>query len=47
MLLKSKKSKQRIVKGYIWGSFIGYYLEGLFNFSRKILRKSQQRIVGD
>jgi len=38
-LLKSKKSKQRIVKGYIWGSFIGYYLEGLLISHAKFYEK--------
>ena len=43
MLLKSKKSKQRIVEGYIWGSFVGYYLEEILishaKFSEKVINE--------
>ena len=39
MLLKAKKSKQRIVKGYKIGTFAGYHLEGFLIFSAKFSEK--------
>lgn len=43
MLLKSKKSKQRIVKGYKIGVFAGYHLEGhLFSHAKSLEKISNE-----
>ena len=46
MLLKSQKSKQRIVKGYKNSVFAAYHLEGYLLKSFVFLQKSSQLNIG-